>query len=102
MRVHDELFPQDAPDEDWLKAAGKNGWVVLTKDKNIRYHTREMRAFKSHGVKAFVLTGKALNADEMAAIFVGALPRIARILAHQKGPFMATITRGGTLKIVWP
>jgi hypothetical protein len=100
--VHDDLFPQDAPDEVWLKAAGENSWVVLTKDKNIRYRTRERRALASHGVRAFVLTAKALNADEMAAIFVLALPKIASFLLKHKGPFMATITGGGALNIVWP
>ena len=37
VRIHDEHFPQDAKDEVWLAEAGKQGWVVLTKDKNIRY-----------------------------------------------------------------
>src|ERR1700677_740633 len=88
VQVHDDLFPQDAADEVWLRAAGENGWVVLTKDKNIRYRTREMDALVTHRVRAFVLTAKALNADEMAGIFVRALPRIASILVTHKGPFM--------------
>ncbi|MGH7991598.1 MAG: hypothetical protein ACREDS_15585 [Limisphaerales bacterium] len=31
--VHDELFAQNAKDEVWLAEAGKQGWIVLTKDK---------------------------------------------------------------------
>ena len=37
VRVHDDLLSQDAADEDWLKLIGKNGWIGITRDKNIRY-----------------------------------------------------------------
>jgi predicted nuclease of predicted toxin-antitoxin system len=102
VEVHDEHFPQDALDEVWLKAAGENGWVVLTKDKNIRFHTREKEALTANNVRAFVLTGKALNADEMAAAFVRALPQIARTLSKHQGAFVATVTVGATVNVVWP
>lgn len=29
-------FPKGTPDEVWLAEAGRNGWVVLTRDKRIR------------------------------------------------------------------
>jgi hypothetical protein len=34
--THDSVFAQDTPDEEWLTRAGREGWVVLTKDKLIR------------------------------------------------------------------
>jgi predicted nuclease of predicted toxin-antitoxin system len=102
VEVHDDQFPQDAPDEVWLKAAGENGWVVLTKDKNIRFHIREKETLIAYGVRAFVLTAKALNAEEMAATFVGALPKIAKVLETNAGPFVATITAAGSIRIAWP
>ena len=36
VAVHDDHFPTDAKDNEWLPAVGKNGWVVLTKDKRIK------------------------------------------------------------------
>ena len=84
------------------KKAGENGWVVLTKDKNIRFHSREKDALVAHGVKAFVLTAKALNAEEMADVFVRALPSMARVLGKHEGPFVATVTQSADVKIVWP
>jgi hypothetical protein len=86
----------------WLKAAGENGWIVLTKDKNIRFHVREKETLIAYGVRAFVLTAKALNADEMAEVFVRALPQIARTLSRHPGPFVATVTQGGSVNLVWP
>ena len=42
IEVHDDHFKQDAADEEWLAAVGKEGWVVFTKDQKIRYHPREL------------------------------------------------------------
>jgi hypothetical protein len=100
IEVHDSKFPQDAPDEVWLRAAGENGWVVLTKDKNIRYHSREKATLLVYGVRAFVLTARGLNADEMPAVFVKALPNIAKVLARESPPFVATITAGDMVNVV--
>jgi predicted nuclease of predicted toxin-antitoxin system len=100
VEVHDDLFDQGAADEVWLQAAGEKRWVVLTKDKNIRYHAREKTTLLAYGVRAFVLTAKALNADEMAATFVKALPEIAKLLESSDGPFVATVTRAGVVRVV--
>lgn len=54
---HHDCFAPACPDEDWLEVAGKKGWIVLTRDKNIRRKPNELRAFREHGVIAFVLTG---------------------------------------------
>jgi predicted nuclease of predicted toxin-antitoxin system len=100
VEVHDDLFHQGAADEVWLQAAGEKSWVVLTKDKNIRYHAREKTTLLAYGVRAFVLTAKALNADEMAATFVKALPEIVKLLESSDGPFVATVTRQGVIRVV--
>lgn len=102
VEVHDDHFPQDAPDEEWLRVAGENGWVALTKDKNIRFHTREKEALMAYGVRAFVLSAKALSAEEMGQVFVRALPKIARALNENRGGFVATVTQGGAVNLVWP
>jgi len=102
VEVHDDRFPQDAADDVWLKAAGENGWIVLTKDKNIRFHSREKNTLVAYGVQAFVLTAKGLNGDEMAAIFVQALPRIAKTLSKHPDAFVATVTQAGAVNVVWP
>ena len=59
VRVHDEFFPQDAKDEVWLGEVGRRGWVVLTKDKHIRYRQVEIQALLAAKVRAFVLTARA-------------------------------------------
>jgi hypothetical protein len=56
VEIHDEHFPPDAEDEDWLSAVGDKGWVVLSKDRLIRYRANEKLSIARHGVRAFVLT----------------------------------------------
>ena len=41
IRVHDELFPQGTEDVVWLREAGSNGWIVITRDDRIRYNHKE-------------------------------------------------------------
>ena len=38
----------------------------------------------------------------MAEIFVGALQEIAKVLSKNKSSFVATISRGGEIRLVWP
>lgn len=102
IEVHDDHFAQDAADEEWLAAVGKDGWVVFTKDQKIRYHTRELGALISHGVRAFVLTAQDITAEEMAAIFLRARSKIEKFLRSNDGPFMVAVARSGTLRVVWP
>jgi predicted nuclease of predicted toxin-antitoxin system len=98
VEVHDDHFATDAPDAVWLKAAGDKGWVVLTKDKNIRYRFGERQAVLASHVRAFVLAAGGLTGDEMAAIYVSALPAIQRFLKKHKGPFIVSVSRTGNLR----
>jgi hypothetical protein len=50
-------LPRGTRDEEWLSLAGRKGWVVLTRDKRIRYRRLERLALESARVRAFVFTG---------------------------------------------
>ncbi len=102
IEVHDDHFKQDAIDEEWLAAVGKDGWVVFTKDQKIRYHTRELGALISHGVRAFVLTARDVTAEEMSEIFLRARGKIEKFISSNNGPFMVAVARSGSLRVLWP
>lgn len=50
--MHDDHFPPGAKDEDWLAQVGERGWIVLTKDRRIRYRHVEWLALMKAGVAA--------------------------------------------------
>lgn len=101
VQIHDDYFPPNAKDEDWLTQVGRNGWIVLTKDHRIRYRNLERAALMHAGVGAFILTAGDLQGDEMADIFVKALPAITRFLRKHKKPFIARVARDGSVSLLF-
>lgn len=100
VETHDDHFPQGTPDELWLYKVGEQGWVVLTKDDRIRYRELERQALLAASVRAFVLTARGLRGEENAAIFVTALPAMYKFLRKYDGPFIAKLSRAGSLSLV--
>jgi len=96
--AHHQRFAPAAPDTEWLAAAGREGWLVLTRDQNIRRRPNELSAVKAAGVCLFVLGQGNLSAAETAEIVVGAYSRMLRAARGAPRPAIFTLTRGGTLR----
>ena len=81
VEIHDDHFPQNATDPEWLTAAGKKNWIVVTRDERIRYRVAERQAIRRAKVRAFVLAAQGdLRAEMLAEIFLKALPKIRRVV----------------------
>jgi hypothetical protein len=52
------------------------------------------------GVRAFVLVAGNLSGQEMAAVFVKALPAIRRFVTNRQAPFIARVTRSGAVSML--
>jgi hypothetical protein len=85
---HTDHFARGVADDVWLTEAGKNGWVVLTRDKRIRYRQTERLALQAAKVRAFVFTGGNVTAKDTGALLTRALDRIQRISGDNLGPFI--------------
>ena len=92
---HTARFPRGVVDEVWLAEAGRNDWVVLTRDKRIRYRELERSALQAAKVRAFVFTGGNVTAKDTGAILARALGKIGRICQSVPGPFIYHIGRAG-------
>lgn len=101
--AHDEVFPQGTKDEEWLSEAGKKGWIVLTKDKRIRYHINEINMLVRAKVAAIVLASRGdLQGKEMGEIFCRAIPSILRLCKKVSRPFIANLSKDGSLQQMYP
>jgi uncharacterized protein with PIN domain len=101
VEVHDDHFAQDAPDPEWLSAAGRNNWIVITRDERIRYRAAEKQAIRRAKVRAFVLAAQGdLRAEMLAENFLKAIGRVRRIVEQQKPPFVAKISRSGDVSLL--
>jgi hypothetical protein len=81
-------LPKGADDSTWLALAGAKGWVVITRDKRIRYRRLERLALQAAAVRAFVFTGGNITLSDTARILAEALPAIESICAREAGPFI--------------
>ena len=99
VEIHDDHFPPDAADEEWIAEVGRRKWIVLTKDNRRRYHPREKQALLRHRVRAFILTARDLKGEEMGRAFAAALPRIENFLSkHTKAGCIVAVSRDGELR----
>ena len=94
----DAHFPQNAPDMEWLREAGKLQWIVLTKDQTIWRNPQERTVLLRAAVRLFILVRQDLVGAEMAKIFVNALPGIQRRVMREASPLVFTISRNGQFK----
>jgi hypothetical protein len=62
--VYGEQAGQNLADETWLADAGKNNWVVLTKDDAIRRRPAERDVLIEAKVRVFCLTNRNLRAKD--------------------------------------
>lgn len=88
--AHDDEFPQDTPDEDWLPRAGREGWVMLTRDKQIRWRANQRDLVMEHAVALFALSGSG-RTSELAELVVQNLAAVERFLARHPPPFLAKV-----------
>jgi hypothetical protein len=98
--VYGEKRAQRLADEVWLRDAGENSWIVLTKDDAIRRRPAERDALTEAGRRAFCLTSGQLRGAEQIERFVSNRHRILR-QARNAGPYIYGVYESG-LKRLWP
>jgi len=98
--IYGEARAQHIDDEVWLRRAGREGWIVLTKDDKIRRRPVEMEAFSKAGVRVFCLTRAGLKAEEQARHFVSNINRILQ-RAQKPGPYIFGVYED-SLERIWP
>lgn len=95
-------YPSDAsdiPDETWIAEGCSREWVLLTKDKRIRYRAEELSALQEG--QLFCLAGGNMNIDEMSRALIEAMPRIARVVAARQTGFWHVYS-DGSIRRMWP
>jgi len=81
---------------------GKQGWVVLTKDKKIRFNELERSAIQRHRVREFYFASGNYSGSEMAEMLAAALRDIARFCRRYNPPFIASISKSGHVSLRFP
>ena len=98
--IYGEQRGQLLADEVWLRDAGENDWIVLTKDDAIRRRPAERDALTEAAVRVFCLTNRHLRGVEQTERFIRNSHRILR-QARKPGPYIYGVYEHG-LKRLWP
>jgi hypothetical protein len=96
---HTQYFQPGTEDAAWLPFVGEKGWILLTKDKRIRFNQLEKAAIRRYHVREFYFSSGNFTGTEMAEILVAALPEILRTCRKQEPPFIASISKSGKVNL---
>ena len=81
---------------------GEKGWLLVTKDKKIRFNELEKAAVLRNKVREFYFASGNFNGTEMAEMLVAALRDMAKLCRKQAPPFIASITKAGNVNLRFP
>jgi hypothetical protein len=82
-----DRFPLETKDQVWLREAGRQGWMVISHDKNIR-------ALRESGCGCFILAYRDnLSKDQVYELIVSALDEMVRRFDEEPRPFLYTVTK---------
>lgn len=100
VEVHDDRFAKDCPDEQWIRAVGKWGWIILTKDKRVRRNSTERRALADAQAVVFMLSSGNSTGAENAAAYAAALAEMTRLFRDGTRPIIAGVSMKGEVKLL--
>lgn len=87
VELHDDHYPQTSADVDWIPAVSSRGWVILTKDKNIRRSRGERADLIAANARVFTLTSGNMTGATMAHYFIVHLDDMERLCESTAAPF---------------
>lgn len=78
---------------------GAKGWLVVTRDKEIRRNTEERRAIKDNNVGCFIFTYRGgLNRWQILRLVASTLDEMEEKFAATPRPFIYLIDRNGRFR----
>ncbi|MGH9360081.1 MAG: hypothetical protein ACRD1O_13025 [Terriglobia bacterium] len=92
---HGVHFSPGTLDKEWLPYICKRGWILLTKDKGIRYNQVEIEAILANNGREFFFASGNLTGTKMAEILSNALKKMGRMAKKVDAPFIASLTQRG-------
>ena len=98
--AHHQKFPPACPDDEWLTAAGKENWIIVTRDQNIRRKANELKAFRDAGLIVFALASGNASAADTAELVVALYGKFLKLAHSTKRPAMFSVSLSRTITLV--
>lgn len=95
----EQRYAHDTPDEEWLSQAGREGWIVITRNRKISTNPAQQRAVRDHGVRCFCLVQKRpLTKWQMLTRLVRSWDAMEAAVDTRPAPFMIGIRQDGSFR----
>ncbi|HEX2207278.1 MAG TPA: hypothetical protein VHG93_06310 [Longimicrobium sp.] len=91
VHLHQDHFPQNAADADWMPEVARRGWPIISPDIRISRDRLEVEAIMTSGAAVFCLAGGHLTSEGKARNFLRCLPQILSVLERTPRPFIARV-----------
>lgn len=98
VETHDQHFPKNALDIEWIPKIAEKKWIILTKDEKIGKNAIERQVLARSGLRMFTLAAQGLSGEEMVNIFQKAIIPMQKFIEKNPAPFIAKIYRNGDVK----
>jgi len=95
--AHRQRFDNESPDAEWIAAAGREGWIAISRDQRIHRKPNELAAIRSSRAIIFVFTSGNLSAEGTATVLLKALPKILTKAKGAKRPALFSIHKDGSV-----
>ena len=87
----------NTPDDVWLEAAGRAGWIVFSQDYRLHLLPNQLYAIQQWKVGGFYLWGAEAPRWEKLRVFARAYDRILSRVASTSKPFLYRIRKDSRL-----
>ena len=95
IRTYADLYPNDPKiqDADWIPEVAGRGWVILTKDKNIRRLSVEVQALRAAQARYVCLSAANMTGEAQVACLLQHWKTIDSVVASKRAPLIVAVTR---------
>jgi hypothetical protein len=104
IEVHYDHFPEaeagETDDRYWIRETTSRGWIILTRNGEIRRNPLERAEFISAGARVFNIRNANATADEVKQCLKLAASKMRRILESSPGPFIVGVSMLGKLTFI--
>ncbi|MPZ22455.1 MAG: hypothetical protein GEU28_02700 [Dehalococcoidia bacterium] len=101
VRWLEDLYPHWTKDSVWLPHAGKDGWLVILRDKKVRSRHGERALIEQHGVGCFILNQKTNPTRwQYLKLVATTLDEMERRFEETARPFIFTVDSVGGMRRV--
>lgn len=97
VRTYEDLYPDvdDVADVTWIPEVTRRGWVILTKDREIRRNPAELAVLRAAGARYVCLSAKNMRGEQQAECLIEHWRTVEGVVLTKKPPLIVAINRSG-------